>query len=209
MMIKLFIKLTQPSLLFLTLALLSSHANAAELYRWTDDKGKTHYTDRVPPQYMKKGYRVISEQGLTVHTILSTAEEQKQIQQQAEDKDTRSEEEIAYDQRLLATYSSNDEIIANRERKIADIETLITLSNETILLLNSQFRQLTSEASDTEKQGKGIPESLQNKIISTQGRLTIHQDSINKHQQEKIKVRQHFDDDLARFKQLRQSLAPQ
>ena len=38
--------------------LLAASANAAELYRWVDDKGVTHYGDVVPERYRAKATRV-------------------------------------------------------------------------------------------------------------------------------------------------------
>jgi hypothetical protein len=36
-------------LLLLLMGLLLGAAQAAEIYKWTDDKGRTHYSDRPPP----------------------------------------------------------------------------------------------------------------------------------------------------------------
>jgi glutaredoxin len=38
------------TLLLLALGLLAALAQAAEMYRWTDEDGKVHYTDQPPPQ---------------------------------------------------------------------------------------------------------------------------------------------------------------
>jgi hypothetical protein len=40
------------------LAMFASAAQAADIYRWVDDKGQTHVADTVPPQYQQRATRI-------------------------------------------------------------------------------------------------------------------------------------------------------
>jgi len=185
----------------LILLILGTSSHAADLYRWQDEKGNVHYTDRVPPEYVKQGYRVISEQGLTIHTIRSKSETD------AEAKSTQvpelPPEQVRRNQRLLMTYANEKEIITVRDRRLADIQALNDLGVETISLLEMQYRQLAKEASDYEKQGMAIPETLLAQTVATRKKINKYQIQIEKNQQEMIRLKQEYDNDLERYRQLR------
>lgn len=50
----------KPSALLVAIALsiLAGWAHAADIYRWVDEKGKTHVADTVPPQYKNRAEKV-------------------------------------------------------------------------------------------------------------------------------------------------------
>jgi hypothetical protein len=43
---------------FVSIALFASAAHAADIYRWVDEKGQTHVSDTVPPQYKQRATKV-------------------------------------------------------------------------------------------------------------------------------------------------------
>ena len=189
------------SLLMLTAA---SPVYAADLYRWQDDQGNVHYTDRVPPEYLKRGYSVISEQGLTIQTI--KPKQETEAKPKEPEPPRISAAQLRKDQRLLTTYASEKEIITARDRRLADIQALIDLSEETISLLDLQFRELTKEASDFEKQGKAIPEALLAQTAAAQKKIAKYQTRIEQNRLEMARLKQEFDEDLARYRELKEAL---
>jgi hypothetical protein len=189
-----------PFFLFCLLpAALSCHA--ADLYRWQDDQGNVHYTDRVPPEYVKKGYRVISEQGFTIQTIKSV--DKTKVTTPASPPPVSAEQALD-DRRLLMTYGNEDEIIAARKRKESDLQALIELSRETISLLEGQFRQLAKEAGDYEKQSKPVPKELLTRIADTREKINKYQAQLQQHQTDMKEVDKKFTDDLQRYRELKQ-----
>ncbi len=188
--------------LSLTLVLFctSMSASAADLYRWQDEKGNVYYTDSVPPKYVKQGYRVISEQGITIQTIKSVDEVEAE---QGSKPAPISEEQAQKDRRLLMTYASEEEIVAARERKLGDVQALIDLGEETITLLELQFRQLTKEASDFEKQGITIPEFLLTQIAGARRKIDKYQTRLEHNKASLDKIKQDYGNDLERYRQLK------
>ena len=177
--------------------------HAADLYRWQDDRGNVHYTDRVPPEYVKQGYRVISEQGFTIQTIKSI---DKTKAATPKSPPPVSAEQALDDRRLLMTYGKEDEIIAARKRKESDLQALIELSRETISLLEGQFRQLAKEAGDYEKQSEPVPEELLTQIAATREKINKYQARLQQHQSDMKEVDKKFADDLQRYRELKQSV---
>ena len=187
------------SLVFACLCFTVIPLHAADLYRWQDDQGNVHYTDRVPPEYVQHGYRVISEQGITIQTIKSVDE----VEASAPATPAISAEQAQNDRRLLMTYSNETEIQAARARKLDDLQALIELSEETISLLEMQFRQLAKEAGDYEKQGRAIPESLLTQIAATRRKINKYQDRLEQHNAKLAQTAARFDADLQRFRELK------
>ncbi len=195
-----------PTTLAYTLIVLTTSPTiyAADLFRWQDDKGNTHYTDQVPPEYMKQGYRVISEQGLTIRTIKSISEiEKTQAANPAPEPPKKLSSE---DQRLLITYSSEDEIISTRARKLADTKVMMGSTEENIGLLDAQFRQLAKRAGDYEKQAKPIPSSLLTQISSVKRKIANHNARLKKDTDNMAKIEQEFGEKLLRYRQLRNDM---
>ncbi len=182
---------------FVMLLALPMCALGAELFRWTDENGNVHYTDRIPAQYVEQGYRVISEQGLTIKTI--TAKKDEPI---PETIDQELEAQIERDKSLLTTYADESEIIMERDRRLRDIKSVVTLHQEAIYLLEKEFRGHTREASDYEKKGRPIPKSLQDKITTTEKKFTAYQKSIKENQQRLVDTQKHYADKLERYRNI-------
>ena len=191
----------------LTCALLAlttaSPAYAADLFRWQDEQGNTHYTDQVPPEYIEQGYRVISEQGLTIRTIRSTSDIESS---QPPSTPEIPKQQALEDQRLLMTYSNEDEIVSTRARKLADTQAMMDLTRETITLLETQFRQLAKEAGDFEKQAKPIPESLLTQISAVKNKIEKHQGRLEQGTDSMMKIKQTFDQTLEHYRQLKSAI---
>lgn len=79
----------------------------AKTYKWVDEKGVTHYGDRVPPQYAKGG----NEKSAAAPV---SADEQRAREQEAR----RQVEQRRQDVALLATYANDKEIDDARARDL-------------------------------------------------------------------------------------------
>lgn len=103
---------------------------AATTYKWVDDKGVVHYSDKVPPEVVNKGSQELTKEGITLRKTepLPTAEQRKA--REAEDERRRQlaklqDEAGRRDRALLASYTSEREIDLSRQRSLATIEAVI------------------------------------------------------------------------------------
>ena len=71
-------------LVVFTFAALFVSGAQAGLYRWVDEYGDVHYSDKVPPKYLKKEHEELNEQGTLVkkHDRAMTAEEREEKKRQ-------------------------------------------------------------------------------------------------------------------------------
>jgi hypothetical protein len=173
---------------------------AADLFRWVDKKGNVHYTDRVPPEYVQNGYRVINQQGLTITTISAKKDEPDQKVS------AEARAQLERDRRLLTIYSNADEINTTRDRKLAEIKNGISMRQDTLTLLERQFREQTREAGDYEKQNEAVPATLIANINTTKKKISAYEDAIKQQQQLLLDTHKQYGEELERYKKISQAV---
>lgn len=181
----------------------------ARMYKWQDENGKWHYGDSIPPQYADKERKVLNKQGVQVDTIerAKTPEEIKAEQELAEQKrleEQRIAEEKAHDRMLLATFTSEDDMVMTRDGKIAAIDSNIRVTNGRIESLEETLAGYTREAANLERAGKPIPDALHEKILTARAQIQRYLDYIASKRQEQEQIRKEFEADINRFRELKQ-----
>jgi chromosome segregation ATPase len=194
-------------LILLPLLFSAPTIHAERTFRWVDENGQVHYGDRVPPQYLKQERRELNEQGRT----LKVYEAPKTPEQKAEERrlavTEAAREKIAAkqqreDQTLLATYSSEEDMLLARDGKIASIETLIQLTHRRIKSMQKRLLELTDEAAEYERSGKKLPVGLQQQIANIRKQISQNELFIEEKEREMEDIREKFATDIERFKEL-------
>ena len=167
--------------LFLIGLLFPLMGSAEELYRYYNEKGLP-VLDRqgVPPQFIDKGYEVLNEQGRVIKVIPpapSEAERKRLVEEKAR---------ASSDAQLLRLYSTQEDIDRALERKMLEIDSMISIANSNKLSARNQEVALQGQAAELERSGrKPSPE-----LIAKMDNLKLEQAQTDK--------------DIARFEQLRQ-----
>ncbi len=180
----------------------------AKLYKWTDDNGKIHYSDKVPPQHSKHKRDELNEQGITVKKIeaAKTAEQLKKEEEQAkirEEQKRKDEKQAAYDQMLLASYLSEEGLINSRDANIAAIENIIQASNDTLKNQEQRLMDLRKSAANHERSGKSVPEGILKQIKNTRDQIQRTHDYIAIKQEEQETTRRKYEKDIQRYRELK------
>ena len=190
---------------FLLLAAFAVTAEA-KLYKWVDDKGKTHYGETIPPEYADRDNVLLNEKGRIIKRNEKLTAEGKKAQEETEAK-KRVEDETAKEQRrkdkmLLNTYSNEKEIDLARDRNLQQVEALI---NSIQLLQKSAQESLENyqtEAKENTASGKKIPASLRSDIADAENRINRLKSRLTKAQEKADKVRTDFGEDKKRYREL-------
>lgn len=194
-------------------ALWSSGLAAGKLYKWVDDKGETHYGDRIPPEYAQQGHTELNKQGVTINTTEGAkteeqlAEEQRNAQAKTTEK-RHADEQAARDRVLLNTYLSEDDITQIRDRKLAALEGEVTMTSRYSEKLGAHLAELLKEASAFERQNKPVPGKLQRDILEAKAQGATYADFIKTKQAEQEAIRRQAESDLQRFRELKASASP-
>jgi hypothetical protein len=123
------------------LSILGSTTSHAQLYKWVDENGKTHYTDTIPPASTDRARTELRSDGTVKQSTdrAATAEEKRlAAAKAAEDAKLRvaQDERERKDKALLNTYSSLEDFDRVRDRALGTIASDIRALQEREILLN-------------------------------------------------------------------------
>jgi hypothetical protein len=192
----------------LALPLLLPAASAQQLFRWEDDQGAVHYSDRIPPEYSEKGHEILSPQGTPVR-VVPPAKTPEEIQRERELERLRAqqhrliEQQQAADRVLLRTFRTVDDLIMVRDGKLAAIDVMIQVTKSNVRRQQNWLNGLREEAADLERAGKPIPDRLQQGIEKTERSMQEAMAAILEREHQKQDIRESFARDLKRFRQLK------
>ena len=181
-------------------------ANGAGVYKWVDDQGVVHYTDRIPPESVSKGATVLDKQGRSVKTIepAPTAEQRKAIEAEAErqrDVAKANAEQARRDRALTQSFSSEAEIDVARARAVSTIEAQLTT-------IGAYIADMTRRKQNLEKRkagyaGKPAPAALDNEISSVTEEVARQTALLAQKKEALVAVGQKYDADKKRWQEIK------
>jgi hypothetical protein len=195
-------------LVFLPAFLIATAVSAERTFKWFDEAGNVHYGDRVPPRYANKERRELNEQGRTVKVYAApkTPEEKAKARRLAELETAEKEKNkkrAMHDRVLLATYSSEVDMLITRDGKIANVDALIQLTNSRIENSRKRLLKLETEAAEFERSGKPVPKILQNQITTSRIQIKENEAFVVTKEKEKQTISDQFSADISRFRELK------
>jgi hypothetical protein len=191
----------------------SSRNEGTRLYKWTDRNGVVHYGDKVPPEYANLDRNVLNDQGVRVGFEEGeiTAEERAVIEERERVLAAERAAKAATarrDHMLLETYLSIAEIEDLRNRRLELLESQIKVTELYLSNLRKRLVGLQAEASDfkpytTRSDAPQIPENLALDIRRTTASISLYEQTLSRTRTDQQNLRASFDDDIARFRQLK------
>jgi hypothetical protein len=177
----------------------------AATYKWTDEKGVVHYSDKLPPEAVDKARVELNKQGVPIKKTdqALTPEQRRTIEQDAERQRSaeRAREEIARrDRALVSSYTSEAEIDLARNRSLQTINTVILSAQAFSEQLNK--RKVDVEAKKAESGGKPVAAVLDRELESIDLELARQADVIAQKQRETTTITAKYDADKQRWREL-------
>jgi hypothetical protein len=192
------------------LASLAGYAHAdpsrpTESYKWVDAHGVIHYGDRVPPEEAARERAVLNEQGVAVRRL-----EAQKTPEQLQAEEVRRQEimrQKQHDQFLLTTYPSARDIEQLRDLRLDQIEGQVKAGMLYVESLDGRLSTLQTRAQffkpySTRPGAKRMPDELAEDLVRTLSEAREQRMSLEKKRAEKERVRQEFDADIARYREL-------
>jgi len=182
----------------------------AGLNRWVDEEGHVHYGDAVPSEYLGKDRAVLSSQGVVIEEVnamktekeLTEEARQLEIQKQAlieqKKKDLR-------DRVLLDTFTTERDILMVRDARIDSIDSQINLTETIIKDHEKKVKKLRAHIENIEKSGREVPENTLDELKGVTRQLETSYHYVETKSQEREKILQSFDQDIRRFRTLKQA----
>jgi hypothetical protein len=189
-------------------ALLASAAAQAQMYRWTDDQGRVHYSDSPPPAAARQERRVLDERGITVRTIerAKTAEEieaERLEQERLEQARREREEQERRDRILLQSFGSERELTSARDDRLALLDGTLAITREKIRGLREQLARLEEREQRLQSQGREVPAAMGEDKASLHRQVDTQTRYLEDRQAERERLIDQFEADLARLRELR------
>lgn len=172
-----------------------------------DATGKWHYGDTAAEECAKSKVTVITEKGTTKRVIAAppTEEELKEREAQRESieaEQARAAEQKRKDALLLSTYGVEEDIIYVRDRKIAQIESSIKASEQTLKPLRAALARMEAQAAEESKDPKAAAVTAKN-IENSRQQIVRHEAVITTKRQEQETLRRQYAEELERYRELK------
>lgn len=191
----------------LALALLHVPASEARVYCCKDARGQQVCGDVLPAACADRGYRELNSQGATVKQVEAPMTDAQRAKRDADAKKARDEEMVRQEQRrrdttLLNTYTSEREIDAARDRRIADIEELLSRLREQQQTLSERQKKLEKDAAGFTAKGKRVPSGIKDRLDTNGEDLRQIGENIAQKERDLVDTRKRFEEDRARFREI-------
>ena len=181
-------------------------AAAGGMYKWVDDQGVVHYTDRIPAESVSKGATVLDKQGRSVKTIdpAPTAEQRKAIEAEAErqrDLAKANAEQARRDRALTQSFSSEAEIDVARARAVSTMEAQLTT-------IGAYIADMTRRKQELEKRKaaygtKPVPGSIDTELNSVAEELARQNALLAQKKEALVAVDKKYDADKKRWQEIK------
>ena len=150
------------------LAALLPHAKAdGKIVKWVDDKGVTHYGDKLPAEAAGHSNSEMNKTGVVVKSNKAYNAKTDSIEVES-----ISAEQSRKDSALLASYSNIEEIDLARDRNIKSDEITIDILNQRIIDAREQLKVNQDLASRQIKLKRNVTNNVKDNINLYQNKIT-------------------------------------
>jgi len=179
--------------------LFSTVARAEAVYRLKEGN-ETIYQDRAPSSAQDSGHEILNKQGVVLRQVLSRSERQVARKRAEEVRLSKIR-----DRALLATFTTEDDLIRTRDDRMGMIDGLISRLDDRIRILSDRLAVLDSRIGNFEEEkGEGnAPETLYLEKQSIQRNIENAWTLIDAKAVERQTLVEKFDDDLLRYRELK------
>lgn len=143
----------------LLLCLAPMLTEAGNLYRYRNSEGNLVIDHQVPPQYIPKGYEIITESGRVEEVVPPQVEKTESAEQSAVST-AEVARQLEEDQMLLRSYSSLNELQGAGVRRLEQLAREIDIIESNMAKNQRQLQQFRERAAQYQFNGETLPDSL-------------------------------------------------
>ncbi len=190
----------------------SSWPVSAGIKCWTNKDGFRECGDRLPPEYAQEGHEELSGSGIRIK-VTARAKTQEEILEAQRLAAAKAEQEriarvkaakqLAHDQVLLQTFTTEEDLLLARDGKLAVIESRIKLAQNRVAKMETNLERLKAQAAQQERAGRTVAAKLQKSIAKVRKRIQSHLGYIEDRRGDQDKIRERFQADQQRFRDLK------
>jgi hypothetical protein len=190
---------------FAATAMLAPAVSSAATYKWTDEQGVVHYSDKAPPDTPTKGATVLDKQARPVKRIEPPLTPEQTKAKAEEDERARAlakarDEQARKDKALMQSYTSEKEIDLARNRALSTIDTQINSAQVYSADLSRRQKDLAKRKESYA--GKPLPVELERESASVDAELSRQTILIRQKQEEQTMVTAKYDTIKERWREI-------
>lgn len=195
-------------ILVLLILMLGHTGLSAKLYKWVDEDGKVHYSDKVPPEHIDQARQELNDTGVVKESVdrALTPEEKKQKadelarqRQEAKRQAELKKQQQAERNKLIKSYSSADQITRLKRERIDALERNIELAEENLVIQKRNLNDLLKRAADKERSGGTVSDAFTAQIEKSREQIKNQQQFIVDKTQEIKETEDKYNDELAKY----------
>ena len=178
----------------------------AATYKWVDEKGGVHYSDKMPPEAVEKGNVELNKQGVPIkrNEPAPTVEQRRAKAAEEERQKNMAKEREVVDRRdraLIQSYASEDEIDLARSRALSTIDGQLTSAQA----YSAQLAKRRQELDERRKSygDKPVPAAIDRELEGIATELAKQDAFIAEKKRETVAVTSRYDADKQRWRELR------
>lgn len=176
-----------------------ANVHAEPVYKY-EERGLVIYQDRAPDSLQDNGHSILNNQGVVLQQVLSRNErrEARKVERELELSRIR-------DRALLATFTTEDDLVRTRDDRIGMIDGLISRLDDRIRILSERLAVVDKRVQMQEKANaeSKAQDSLYAEQRSIQRNIENAWSLIDSKAAERSEVADKFDDDLVRYRELK------
>jgi len=180
--------------------------NGRTLYKWVDEKGVTHYGDRIPPEYAGQEQHIMNSQGIEINRL----DAQKSPEQLAAEDQKKLEalQSQQRDRNLLNTYASVQEIERLRDQRVTLVTDQTKVTSQFLEVLNGKLKKLRVTSMhfkpyNADANAPAMPDQLAEDLVRVDNDIRTQEQNLREKRSEETTMRKQFESDIARFKELK------
>ena len=199
--------------LMLGLAIAGSAAaanNQAAAYKWVDEQGVTHYGDSIPPQYAERELHLLNKQGVEVgHADAAKTPEQLAAEARIHEASLKQQQ---HDSFLITTYTSVKDIETLRDVRLEQLNGQRTAAEQYVENLHSRLVALQGRVKhfrpySASPGARRMPDDLAEDLVHTLNEMRTQSNALSAKNQEVVAMREQFDLDITRYRELHEARA--
>lgn len=177
----------------------------ATMYKWVDEKGVVHYSDKMPPEAVNKGSTQLNPQGIPIKKVdPATAPEAlkaREAEQERQKEAARQQEDTARrDRALLDSYTTEADIDLARARAVRTVED--TLQSAASYRAQLQKRKVALLERKASFGAKPVPPDIDRDLAAIDAELARDATVAAQKSKQLEEIKARYDADKLRWRQL-------